>query len=75
MTHLFHPELVVLGGGLSLLGEPLLAAVTQALPKFVMNVFHGGPNVRLAALGEDAVPIGALAMAAAEVSGADQAVR
>ncbi|MDB6058088.1 MAG: glucokinase [Verrucomicrobiales bacterium] len=27
VVHLFHPEIVVLGGGLSLLGEPLRAAV------------------------------------------------
>jgi hypothetical protein len=25
-----------------------------------MEVFHGGPDVRLAALGEDAVPVGCL---------------
>jgi glucokinase len=60
VTHLFHPEVVVLGGGLALLGEPLRAAVARALPRFVMEVFHGGPDVRLAALGEDAVPVGCL---------------
>jgi glucokinase len=60
VTHLFHPEVVVLGGGLSLLGEPLRTAVAQALPRFVMEVFHGGPEIRLAALGEDAVPVGCL---------------
>lgn len=63
VTHLFHPELVVLGGGLSLLGEPLRAAVAAALPSFVMEVFHGGPQVKLALLGEDAVPVGALLLA------------
>ena len=60
VTHLFHPEVVVLGGGLSLLGESLRAAVAQALPRFVMEVFHGGPEVKLSALGEDAVPVGCL---------------
>ena len=63
VTHLFHPELVVLGGGLSLLGEPLRAAVAAALPGFVMEVFHGGPQVKLALLGEDAVTVGALLLA------------
>jgi glucokinase len=60
VTHLFHPEVIVLGGGLSLLGEPLRTAVAQALPKFVMDVFQGGPQVRLAGLGENAVPVGCL---------------
>jgi glucokinase len=60
---LFHPEVVVLGGGLSLLGEPLRAAVAQALPGWVMEVFAGGPQLRLAALGEDAVPVGCLVAA------------
>lgn len=60
VAQLVHPQVIVLGGGLSLLGEPLRAAVAAALPRFVMEVFHGGPEVKLAALGEDAVPTGAL---------------
>lgn len=63
VTHLLHPEIIVLGGGLSLLGEPLRLAVATALPRFVMQVFVGGPQVKLAALGEDAVPVGALLLA------------
>jgi glucokinase len=64
VVHLFHPAVVVLGGGLSLLGEPWRAAVAQALPMQVMAAFRPGPEVRLAALGEDVVPVGALALAA-----------
>lgn len=63
VVHLFHPDLIVLGGGLSLVGEPLCAAVAGALPRFVMGVFHPGLQLKLAALGEDAVPIGALLLA------------
>lgn len=63
VTHLFHPEAVVMGGGLSMVGEPLRLAVATALSGRVMEVFHGGPEVKLAALGEDAVPIGALLLA------------
>ena len=44
--------------GLSGVGEPLRAAVAAALPGFVMEAFHPCPPVRLAALGEDAVPVG-----------------
>lgn len=62
-THLLHPSLVVLGGGLSLLGEPLRSRVASRLPGFVMEAFQPGPEVRLAGLGEDAVPIGALLLA------------
>lgn len=60
--HLFHPQAIVLGGGLSLIGEPLRAAVRQALPRFVMKAFQPAPVVLLAKLGEDAVPVGALAL-------------
>jgi glucokinase len=67
-VHLFHPEVIVLGGGLSLVGEPLRQAVGSALPRFVMDAFAGGPQVRLAQLGEDAVPVGGLLLAR-EVSG------
>ena len=60
VVHLFHPDAIVLGGGLSLIGEPLRAAVRQVLPRFVMHSFQPPPVVLLAKLGEDAVPVGAL---------------
>jgi len=63
VTQLMHPEVIVLGGGLSLVGEPLRAAVATALPRYVMEAFAPGPRVVLASLGEDAVPVGALLMA------------
>jgi glucokinase len=64
VTHLFHPEMIVLGGGVSLIGEALRAEVSRALPPFLMEAFHPGPQVKLAGLGEDAVPVGALKLAA-----------
>lgn len=63
VVHLVHPEVVVLGGGLSLVGEPLRAAVAAAIPPHLMEVFRPGPAVRLAGLGEDVVPVGALLLA------------
>jgi glucokinase len=63
VVHLFHPEAIVIGGGLSLVGEPLRAAVGDALPKYVMKVLGDGAAVRLAGLGEDSVPVGCLAAA------------
>lgn len=64
VVHLLHPSVMVLGGGLSLIGEPLRWAIETALPRYVMEAFAPGPPLRLAALGEDAVPIGALILAA-----------
>lgn len=61
-VHLFHPEAIVLGGGLSGVGQPLRAAVELALPRFLMEAFAPGPKIALTALGEDAVPVGALLM-------------
>lgn len=68
VVHLFHPAVIVLGGGLALLGEPWRAAVEEQLPRFVMEAFHPVPPVKLAALGEDVVPVGALALAASVAS-------
>lgn len=64
VVHLLHPEVVILGGGLSLVGEPLRQAVESALPKWIMKAFLPGPKIVLAGLREDAVPVGALALAA-----------
>jgi len=63
VAHLFHPEVIVLGGGLSLIGEPLRAAVARELRPLLMEVFEGGPEILLARLGEDAVPVGSLVAA------------
>lgn len=64
VMHLLHPAAIVMGGGLSLIGEPLRHAVDQALSRHVMEAFHPAPPIRLAKLGEDAVPAGALILAA-----------
>lgn len=62
-AHLFHPEVVVLGGGLALIGEPLRRAVADALPQFMMKAFQPGPRIAISSLQEDAIPIGALLLA------------
>jgi glucokinase len=64
VVQLIHPELIVLGGGLSLAGEPLRALVAQKVPNYVMSVFQPGPPIRLSSLQTDAVPAGALLLAA-----------
>jgi len=63
VTHLIHPEIIILGGGLAQLGEPLRQAVETALHKWTMEAFAPGPKVVISKLGEDAVSIGALTLA------------
>ncbi len=67
VVQLFHPELIVVGGGVSLLGEPLRAAIAEALPRYVMDSFQPGPKVVLPGLGQNSVPVGALALAASHL--------
>ncbi|HXE54267.1 MAG TPA: ROK family protein [Tepidisphaeraceae bacterium] len=62
-VHLMHPAVIVMGGGLSLIGEPLRHAIAEALPKYVMEAFLPAMPLRLAKLAEDAVPIGAALLA------------
>jgi glucokinase len=63
VVHLFHPAIIIIGGGLSGIGELLRLAVQNALSQFVMEAFAPGPIIKLAILGEDAVPVGALELA------------
>lgn len=72
VVHLFHPSVIVLGGGVSLLGEPWREAVAGTLTRYVSEAYRPAPEVVLSALGELAVPRGALLLAA-EACGLRQA--
>lgn len=63
VVHLFHPEIIIIGGGLSLLGKPLSDGISSVLPGYLMRSFLPAPPVRTAALGKQAVPTGALELA------------
>jgi glucokinase len=67
-VHLAHPEVLVLGGGVSLMGEPLRRAVEGKLRHLVMAAHAGTWSLRLARLGEGAVPAGALLLAAGRLA-------
>lgn len=62
-VHLLHPQVIVLGGGVARLGEPWRAAIADRLPGLLMEPFRPGPEVRLAALGDAVVPVGAALLA------------
>ena len=60
VVHLFHPQVIILGGGLSLVGAPLRKSIEKQLPEFLMEIYGNGPEIKLAELSENAVPMGAL---------------
>ena len=60
ITNLFRPELILLGGGVSNAGEPLLERVRSKLGNYILAYdLTGGPAIEKAALGNDAGTIGA----------------
>ena len=63
VVHLINPHTIILGGGLSLIGQPLLRSVEKKISHYLMDVLQPGPRVQLSALKEDVVPIGALTLA------------
>jgi glucokinase len=60
VVHLFNPDIIILGGGLSFLGEYLRGPAEKALRAYTMKAFLPGPPVAIARLAENAVPVGAL---------------
>ena len=60
VTHLFHPQVITLGGGLALVGEPLRQGIADTLSEFLMDIYGNGPQISLTELAEDAVPVWAL---------------
>ena len=62
VVHLFNPQVIVLGGGVSLIGEALRGQVQEALPKYLVKAFQPGPLVALAELKEETVLVGALCL-------------
>ena len=60
ITNLFRPELILLGGGVSNAGTPLLERVRSKLGRYILAYdLTGGPAIEKAALGNDAGMIGA----------------
>lgn len=69
VVHLLSPQVIVLGGGVAELGEAWRMRVAGQLATSIMRPMQPGPDVRLAALGQNVVPIGAALVAASTVAG------
>jgi len=67
VTHLFHPDTIIIGGGLAFIGDILRRRVEEKLGKFILDAFHPGPVIQLSQLGTDVVPVGALILAGREL--------
>jgi glucokinase len=63
VVHLFHPDIIVIGGGLSLLNQHLVVPVENRLPFYIMQAFLPPPPIHIASLGELVVPVGAIELA------------
>lgn len=64
---LLCPEVIAVGGGLSLAGDVLFAPLAAALDARVIGAFRGAYRLVPAALGDDVVVSGALLLAAGDV--------
>lgn len=67
LQHAFNPAVVILGGGVSEAGEVLLGPVREQFRREAWRLHTDFPEIRLAALGQDAGIIGAAALALAAV--------
>jgi glucokinase len=67
VVHLLNPDVIVLGGGVAEIGAAWRDRVAARLEGFLMAPLRPAPDVVLAELGQDVVPVGAAlaAMAAA----------
>jgi len=64
LAHTFNPEIFVLGGGVSLIGEPFFTPIRKSITKYVMHPSYlEGLRIVPAALGDDAGLVGAMILA------------
>ena len=60
LVHLFNPEIVIIGGGVSAQGERLIAPLREKVRQRAMPAFAAGLIITTAKLGNDAGMIGAV---------------
>ena len=64
---MLNPDTIVIGGGMAQAGEPFFRAVGEAVLRHVFAPFADNFTIKPAKLGESAVPVGALLLAARAV--------
>jgi glucokinase-like ROK family protein len=63
LINIFNPELVVIGGGLSMVGDYLLLPIRSAIRKYSLNLVNKDTIVRVSKLGDDVGVMGACMLA------------
>lgn len=63
---LLDPEVLAIGGGVALLGEPLLSRLRTQTERLIYGIYRGSYRIETAELQEDAVPLGVLRLLAEE---------
>lgn len=63
LINIFNPELVVIGGGLSMVGDYLLLPLRSAVRKYSLNLVTKDTTVRITKLGDDVGVMGACMLA------------
>ena len=72
LLHLFNPEILVFGGGVSQLGDMLFVPMREAIQKYCIDsAYWENLRIELAALGENVSLIGAAALVATQGGVAD----
>lgn len=64
VVHILNPNIIIFGGGLSLIGEYLTNSIIKKLPQFLMpSLKNELPEIKIAYFKEDVVPLGAVLLA------------
>jgi transcriptional regulator of PTS gene len=69
LINIFNPELVVIGGTVSTVGEYLLLPLRGAVKKYSLNLVSQDTKIKLSKLGENAGVIGACLLARSKIIG------
>ena len=69
LVHIFNPELIILGGGASQIGEPLIGPARQYLLAHAFEVPARAVRIVMAQLGQDSGTLGAVALVLHERGG------
>ena len=68
LINIFNPQLVVIGGGVSRMGEMLLEPARKTVRERAFELSAKAARVEISSLGYDAGPLGAVALALSELS-------